>query len=733
MDAEDIQKRLTSLGQRNFKRVIDLMLRRVLGYDAINIDASGDGGSDWLVEVQGGLRLRLAIQDTIQAKWESKALADAKKAHAELAANRYLFFTNRTHQQTTTTQLELDITNATGMSCSIFEARRISELLFLRGLTGEFLQTLGERPATDRPSMPEMCLVAYSNLSADRKNHRDEIYCDSIRLACFESPKPSSKRGIIDAVFTFLGTAESQRPLIDRQFERLVAKGDLCKSAEGLFDLSPAVRKALTESEQLYLLDWAALETAQSQLLKDVGASASWTPEDAQTATIYISRMFIQEQLELLRRARIDNLISSWTARLGNPDQQLRDLLGQRGVPIRKIPKVIQEMTDLAKDRDVIAKLTRMVTFVALEGRDPALSAVALGCRSWDEVSALIDSSVAIPFLCEEMNELARSYHFAVSGNAVRELLNLKTKCCITAGHLEECAAHLIHAYRYQPVTEDGDLAGALRLSENAFIAYFGALKAEARLGEQTLTQFLEAFSRQAASPRRGSEDIRQAARSVMPEIQELLTHYGVPPCRPERRVSLDKFGSLQKAFDLACMETGRSRHPILREHDVYALAHLARSTESEDESWMMLTWDKTFTHVAQNELTRAFVLSSDAAIDFTQPFRRLTDTQLCSLAHKLAKISSPADELAAHMLDRVARLDPEKLKDSEFRRHLLEFRDQALKSLPTDDDAKFHGWLEGQTIQFLEKENIDTPEKQPTHLPFGDSGSSTGVSAQAS
>lgn len=710
MDAEDIQKRLVSLGQRNFKRVVALVLRRVFNYDAINIDGSGDGGSDWIVYVQDGMRLRLAIQDTVQANWEKKALEDAKKAHAELGANRYLFFTNRTHQQTTTTKLEVDVTSATGMGCSIFEARRISELLYQRDLTGEFLEALGEVGVIKRPSMPEMCLVAYSNLSADRKNHRDEVFCDSIRLACFEASQPCQKNTIINAALSFLGTSDNQRPLIEKQFERLAAKGELLKSPEGLFDLSSEIRKSLSESEKLYFLDWAALETAQNQLLKEAGALLPWSPEDAQTATIYVSRMFIQEQLELLRRARIDSVITNWTSRLGHPEQQLRDMLVEHGVPLRKVPKTIQEMTDLAKGRDVIAKLTRTVTFIALEGRDPALNAAALGCRSWDEVHVAVDSSVAIPFLCEEMNELAKSYHFAVSGSAVRELQELKSKCCITSGHLEECAAHLIHAYRYQPASEDGGLANALRLSENAFIAYFGTLKSEGLLQEESLQQFLSAFSSRAASANRASEDVRQAARAVMPEIQELLTHYGVLPCRPERRVSPDRFGALQKAFDLACLDAGRSRHPILREHDVYALAHLAGSTENEDESWVMLTWDKTFTHVAQNEITKAFVLSPAAAVDFAQPFRKLTDTQLCSLAHRLAKIASPADELAAHMLDRVTRLNPDKLNDAAFRRQLLEFRDQALKSLPTDDDAKFHGWLEGQTIEFLKQENITAP-----------------------
>ena len=110
IDAEEIQKRLVTLGQRNFRRVVALVLKRVLNYDSINVDGSGDGGSDWLAYQQGGQRLRLAIQDTVQAGWEKKALDDAKKAKKELGVNSYLFFTNRPHQQTTATQLENKIT-----------------------------------------------------------------------------------------------------------------------------------------------------------------------------------------------------------------------------------------------------------------------------------------------------------------------------------------------------------------------------------------------------------------------------------------------------------------------------------------------------------------------------------------------------------------------------------------------------------------------------------------------
>ena len=714
MDAEEIQKRLPQLSRPNFRRVVALILKRVLNYDSINVDGGGDGGSDWLVFQQDGQRLRIAIQDTVQIQgWEKKALDDAQMAKKELGVNRYLFFTNRPHQQVTVTQFEEKISHETGLSCTVFEARRISELIQGRGLGGEFLGTTGEAVFSRPPEMPEICLCAYGNLSADRQNHRDEIYRDTLLVACYEAGKPLQRNQIVDRAIEFLATSQMQRPLLDKQLEHLMSKGHIQKVADGMFDLTPEARKRLSESEQLYLSDWEALQSAQTQLMKTSGASIPWTAEDSRQAAVFVSRMFLQEQFELLRQARVDNLIANWSLRLGNPEQQLRDLLQHRGVPLPKIRNVIEEPVTLAKGRDVITKLTRTVTFVALEGRDPMLSAAALGRRSWDEVHVLIDSSVAIPFLCEKLNEVSSTYLFSLSGNAVCLFQSLKSSCSMLSGHVEECAAHLIQAYRYEPVESDKGLVAALRSSENAFVAYYGALKMEGHAEGQNLLQFLNSFSRRAAAAARDLHDLRQAARAVMPELQDLLNTYQLP-CYPPRRVSFDRFGTLQKSFDVTCIETGKDRHPILREHDVEALAHLAGSTEQKGESWMMLTWDKTFIQVAQRDLPSAFVVSPEMAMDFAQPCRRLSDTQWCALAHRLAKVTSPSDELTARILDQVAHLNPDKLRDAAFRKHLLEFRDQALRMMPTDDDAKFHSWVEGQAKAFLKKHDVQQAEQLP-------------------
>jgi hypothetical protein len=74
MDAEEIQRKLTQLSRANFRNVVALILRRVLDFDAIDVDAAGDGGSDWKVFEDRGQRLRIAIQDTTQASWSRRSL-----------------------------------------------------------------------------------------------------------------------------------------------------------------------------------------------------------------------------------------------------------------------------------------------------------------------------------------------------------------------------------------------------------------------------------------------------------------------------------------------------------------------------------------------------------------------------------------------------------------------------------------------------------------------------------
>ena len=274
MDAEEIQRKLSQLSRANFRGVVGLLLKKVLLFDSINVDASGDGGADWKAFEDHGQRLRIAIQDTVQHGWEKKALDDAKKAKKELDVNRYLFFTNRTHQQTTTIQLENKILRETGLAAQVFEARTISELLHERGLGSDFLAVIGEAVASKPPELPEICLCAYGNFSADRRNHRDQIYNDTLLVACREASSPPTRDALLDAAIAVLGTTPDQRPFLEKRLSWLMSQQQI-QQIKGRYELSAPAKARIAESERLYLADWAVLESAQAALMNSFSRSSA--------------------------------------------------------------------------------------------------------------------------------------------------------------------------------------------------------------------------------------------------------------------------------------------------------------------------------------------------------------------------------------------------------------------------------------------------------------------------
>ena len=709
MDSEEIKVRLNFLSRERFNNVVAFFLDQILGYEAINIDGKGDGGTDWIVLRHGENSIRLAIQDTVQSSWTAKVEEDALKAFRELGVNHYRFFTKSSKQPKDVISLENKIVKKTGMVCGIYDGRKISEQIVAMGLIHAFLAALGEKVSQRPASMPEISLCAYTNISADRRSHRDLIYKDAIRGVAYEATSPSDRSVLITNAINFLSVDENQRPLIDRQFDSLLTHGEIIKGNETKgFKLSESARNKIKLSEGLYLSDLEDIGAAQIQILRNYNDQTEWSKGQSQNVSTLVTRMHLKEQLTLLERARVGSVVSSWCARIGDPEQQLRDMLQTGGIPNKSVKDAIGELVILSANHPVTKKLIRTVTFVALEGKDPMMSATALGNRTWESVNVLLDSSVAIPFICEQLYQKSQTYHFSASGNAVRLLQELGATPHITPAYLEECAAHLVYATRYKAFDDIQEFGDALQQSENAFIAYYYALKAEGHLREFTIARFLKGIADALFEVTERFDDVSQAARQLIPSIQSLLREYGVKCDDGSERVKRNRYDTLTKEFDIACSDSNRARPAILRCHDINALQVLAAKTELKNESWMMLTWDKLFIDVAHKNLNSCFVVTPEMALDFAQPYKKLSDSQWNSLAHRLAKISLPTEALTGRIIDRVIKMDPAKLYDAEFRENIKTYRSEAIARASLEDEENFHSWIETETTRFL-TENMES------------------------
>jgi hypothetical protein len=426
--------------------------------------------------------------------------------------------------------------------------------------------------------------------------------------------------------------------------------------------------------------------------------------------------LFVLEQLNCLRSAKANLLPGAWQRESGDPQQQLRDLLHECGVQPRKLTEVIGKLIGIAKGRPSISKLTRTAVFAALEGGDPLRSSQALGAARWEDVRILLDASVAIPLLCALRTEPVETYLFALSSRAVDLLHGLGAQLKLSPGHLEECAAHLLRATLYEPIESDPDFSAALKQSENAYVAFYYALRAERRGAPDSLQRFLSVFVRNIVQISQNYGNNTTAVRMVMPDLQGAFSEYSVIVEQSERIPQL-RYEAIGKVHDLILAEEGREKSPRLRSHDISALAHLEASFLTKHESWMLLTWDRVVIRVGGSELQGSWVVSPEIAMDFAQPCRRITETQWCSLAHRIARISDPGETLTARILDEIVRLRHELLQDWQFKDELRRFRDEAVQRAPVGEDNRLQAWVEQEASAFIASRQIEPSGEIQTEI----------------
>src|ERR1017187_3727476 len=175
MDAETIENFVIRLGSDDFRKVVALLLRSVFGLNAINVDGTNDGGTDWRVFKDGGGSTSAAYQDTTQkAQTEDKALADARKAVNKTGATKYFFLTTKRISGLNLKKLEDKIASELKIPATCLGAKEIASFIFESHLQPEFLDAIGAPLAAGvgkRPDSAEILLHSYNNLSDDRFDH----------------------------------------------------------------------------------------------------------------------------------------------------------------------------------------------------------------------------------------------------------------------------------------------------------------------------------------------------------------------------------------------------------------------------------------------------------------------------------------------------------------------------------------------------------------------------------
>jgi len=706
MEAETIKNNISSLGRIDFKKVIYLILPKIFNLKVVNVDGSNDGGSDWLIFKDAGGAHTIAIQDTVQGKnWEEKAKRDAQKAVAN-GANRFFFITPKSIFRLTFTQLEESITSTYQVPCTCLGAKEISELIVSGNLVSEFLDAIDAPLAkgiAKRLDKQEICLHAYVTLSQDSDNLKNTVYEDSVLITLWNKG-PLNRDDLIKATVDLLGCESSKEPQINRRIDSLLTKGKVTKIDDKSLSLAQDTQKEIENAERIYLQEFKALVSAQTSLMKSEH-NILWSLENSQKASILLAKIFIQRQLESAQSAKIKITAMGLFKNLNQSLQEFRDFISGLGVPKAKVEDTIKEMLIQAQDLTIVKKLSRAAIFVALEGSDAISGSKAIGAPKWSDVSIILDASVAIPYLCAKLFQPATGRFSSSNYKAIETLHSLSAKVCIPFFYINECSSHLLRAVKYDNL----DIyAEKLQYSQNRYVAHYYQLKNSGQNVPNSLLEYLTLFSSSVKEATPVNANI--LIRKVMTNLQLLFYDYGVEFEEIPRIPShYTKDIEIEYAYNLQNLK--RTKNTNLIEHDVLAMGHIRRQIAEKYEHWILLTWDRAMISLGRTFEQCGWIISPDILYDLAKPYRPISESQLCTLAHAIARIQQKPQDISAQILDKIVYVAGDKLRDWELKEKVDQFTAEVLGRIDLEDE-KYNELVDNETNEFLKKLGVERPFK---------------------
>ncbi len=709
MNQDTIENHIKNLAKTDFDALVSLVLVKVFELAAIDVDGKGDGGSDFRTFSDSGGNQTLAIQKTVQeSTWEEKAVTDAAKAKDELGAKRFFFLTSRAHESTALRAVENKISSTLGIPATCLGATELAGLILAHGLLGDFAHAIGlplDASLEHRPDLREIMLHSYFALSDDRQSLRTSMYDATLQSLLYFSNAPLGRDQLVQKAMEQLGSQESRRTQIMGRVDSLLTR-DAIRADRGSkrLQLSANVRESFEVSDGIYLKELGQLAAAQSELVNSSGGE--WSQEQSEDAAVLLAQRFVQKQLENAQHACLALSMTGFGRYTIDPEEMLRALILESGMPKNKVDGVFSEFVEMASGKPLVKKLTRSIVHVALESADPDKAAAIVGARQWGDVRVILDASVAIPFLSASLFAPTYGRFSRGSNECIKTLRELSATLSLPWVYLNECASHLVRATWYCRNLEE--LEDSLAHSQNGFVAHYYQLKQSGKSAPNTLMEFIHSIAPAAAAT---TGDPATSVRNVMSELQPLFKDYRVE-YEDIARIPEHHSKDIEVAYSHALESLRRKKSANLVDHDVKVLGHLKRCISERSDNLMCLTWDGVMIKVGVEMPDCGWVVSPQEASDIVQPRLSLSKGRMTSLAHSVARTMERPAKLGARIVDRIVQLSEDRLDDWQFRKRIRTFRDEAISRIDTAS-PKYQDALELEIVGFLEDEGIQVRDDE--------------------
>lgn len=679
MDVESLSNHIRHLGKIEFDYVCRLVITNCFNKFPINVDGTNDGGTDFSDIDAYGKRSKVAYQLTVQkVKFEEKFVKDAKKAIDKLGVKRFYYMTSNPMSETVARTLESQLTDELDITCICLGCKAIAELLISHGCANKALSNISisipRDINLDDLDYRERTLHSYTLLSNDARNLREGIYDDTIMMILGTKSNAYDRLSIVEEVKKMLSLTESRDEMLLGRVDSLLSKHKLeCNKETGVLSLTAETQQEIDSRRNLYNADLSAMVSAQTDIMHDNGIE--WTLDDSRKTSIWLAQRFISLQISTLNEAK-SQLVLHPILGLDKKDDSITKLvsyLQQKGASKELSKKLADDLQSLASNDPLIQKITRASMYIALEGNNPMSRSKALGSNSWDEFTMLVDTSVALPYICYT---LFNKYDYGIAKDSIRALnrakeLGIQPK--ITYFYVKECAGHLLSALDYIGLDfPDYEM----QYSSNAFVAHYYGMKVKGIRVPTTLLDFLATFS---ALVKSKYEDRKNQVRAVMTDIQGLLNSVnvefeGVPKYETEDC-------SVYRSYRDVVEKKDPSKSRYLIDHDTWALQHLFDCTNKNGEHWLFLTYDSTLREYGRQDKSTIWITKPSKFLEFVECTQDLSESNLEEMVHLIAASSESTLSIGARMIDKVLEYASQDMQNYEFQSAFKQFKQESLEA----------------------------------------------------
>lgn len=706
MDIETLSNHISNLGKNYFDKACSLVINEVFGLNGINVDGSYDGGTD-IITFKDGERENVAYQITTQkTDINNKAYKDAKKSIEKLGVDKFYFLTTYNLSEIDQRLIESTISKELKINAICLSPKIIAGLLINGGKLNKFLDSVDyplPRQHGNFVDIKEKALHSYSIFSDDTNKLKFSVYEDTILFSLFN--KELTENELITYVLSFLNLDEEKYDFIKKRVGGLFGKSLIEKNEKNLIKLTNQSFQDLNNRQNLYEIELNNLSSAQTDLLQDK-YNIPWTSDDSKKISIWIANSYISNQLENLKDINASIINNNFYNVSENGTNKLKKfLLKDKKVNLEQVDEIISELLDMASTHPLINKIARASVYVSLDGNNPIASAKAIGASRWSDVNIIVEPSVALPYICSLLYNGNNNSFFKSSIKSINQAKNLDSLLFMPYYYINECAGHLLIARKYIGFE---DQSKELEFSNNAFISNYFNLKNRGIKVPETISEYLETFSTAIKFQR---EDIKVWVRSIMTDIQSLLTSNGiefidVPRYQDEEIQDTELF------FSEILEELHIVKKTHLFKNDIYTLKSTNDRIVKNGEVWVILSNDKSLIYFSKTDHFKGWITNPIKFIEISELSKPINESKLHSLVHSMATFSEKTLSLGARIMDKLIKLSSKDIQNWELKVEIDKFKKETIDSINIDD-PEVYNILDSKTEEFINKHGLNIKEDE--------------------